>query len=71
MGITNPQYSKEQEEMYIAAQQFYKDLNAVKTPSELEQVEETLKRLTAKYSGDVAYYAFLKQKFLEKKLDMR
>lgn len=70
MGVSNPQYSKEKEEMYTVAQQFYKDLDAVKTPEEMAQVEETLKRLTAKYSGDVAYYAFLEQKFLEKKLTM-
>lgn len=70
MGVSNPQYSKEKEEMYAAAQQFYKDLDAVKIPEEMAQVEETLKRLTAKYSGDVAYYAFLEQKFLERKLTM-
>ncbi len=68
MGVSNPQYSKEQEEMYEAAQRFYKDLETVKTPEELSKVEETLKRLTAKYTGDVAYYAFLQQKYLEKKL---
>lgn len=68
MGVSNPQYSKDKEEMYIAAQQFYKDLDAVKSPEGMAEVEELLKRLTAKYSGDVAYYAFLEQKFIEKKI---
>ena len=70
MGVSNPQYSKEKEEMYNAAQQFYKDLDKAKNSDELINIEDKLRRLTAKYSGDVAYYAFLEQKFLEKKLDM-
>jgi predicted ATP-binding protein involved in virulence len=68
MGVENPVYSKEKEEMYKYAQEFYKALDTVTNPKELTRIEEKLKLLTAKYSNDVAYYAFLEQKLLEKKL---
>lgn len=70
MGVENPQFSKEKEEMYRLAQQFYKDLDIVSSKSDLDILDHRLKMLTAKYCGDVAYYAFLEQKLLEKKMSL-
>lgn len=60
-GIELPQRSHRYQEMYQTAQKYYKLLEELKTaPSEeLSRLEDQLNELTAPFSDNVAYHAFL------------
>lgn len=66
MGIPNPQYSDEKQEMYKLAEEFYQNLNQAKNPEDLKEIKEKLDLLIARFGDNPAYYAFLQQKYLEK-----
>lgn len=66
MGIPNPQYSDEKQEMYKLAEEFYQNLNQAKNPEDLKEIKGKLDLLIARFGDNPAYYAFLQQKYLEK-----
>lgn len=70
MGVENPQYSDEKQEMYEAARQYYAGLESVRSREELEPLKERLELLTARFGDNPAYYAFLKQKYMEKSAEL-
>lgn len=70
MGVANPKFSSEQEKKIELAKEFYSNLDNATSDRDIQQIEDELNILTAKYSNDVAYYAFLEQKLLEKKVEM-
>lgn len=70
MGIENPQYSDEKQEMYILAEKYFTKLNKAGSKSDLEPIKEKLDYLTARFGDNPAYYAFLKQKYLEKMTEL-
>ena len=61
MGIATPQRSHRLTEMYAVAKEYYKLLEQadVADPIEKEQLKQRLDELTAPYSDNVAYHAFL------------
>jgi predicted ATP-binding protein involved in virulence len=66
-GVDTPNMSSEREEMFKAAEDYYKLLDSAEKESNLERLQELkdkLDSITEKYSDDVAYYAFLKQERL-------
>lgn len=71
MGVKNPQYSDEKQEMYVLAQEYFSKLEKAKTIEELNPLKEKLEILTARFGNNPAYYAFLNQKYLEKSLEVK
>ena len=71
MGIKLPQRSERLQEMYDAAQEYYELLNQSKNPSleEKKKWKDELDKLRARFSDDVAYYAFLDMERLAKELE--
>ncbi len=69
MGIPVPQRSKRHQDMYDAAKEYYSLLeNAAPGDSaELKELEHKLQALSAPFSEDVAYTAFLESKLAETK----
>jgi len=70
MGVENPQYSHEKEEMYTLAQQYFNNLQDLTQKEQLNEIKVKLDILIAKYSKDPAYYAFLEQQFYAKKAEL-
>ncbi|MBP3608818.1 MAG: AAA family ATPase [Lachnospiraceae bacterium] len=71
MGIDNPQYSDEKREMMELAEKYFSELNGVNNQEDLKTIREKLDYLTAKFGDNPAYYAFLRQKYLEKAAELR
>jgi predicted ATP-binding protein involved in virulence len=65
-GIPVPQRSYRYQEMYDTAKRYYELLEKSKTvpQAELAQIEAALNQLSAPFSDDVAYHAFLEMKRL-------
>lgn len=66
-GVETPNMSSEREEMFKAAEDYYKLLDSAEKETNLERLQmlkDKLDSITEKYSDDVAYYAFLKQERL-------
>lgn len=70
MGVENPQYSDEKQQMYQLAAEYFSQLNQVQESEGLEDVKAQLQRLTARFGDNPAYYAFLNQKYLERKAEL-
>ena len=70
MGIENPQYSDEKQEMFELAETYFSQLNKAENKSDLEPIREKLDYLTARFGDNPAYYAFLKQKYFEKMTEL-
>lgn len=70
MGVENPQYSDEKQKMYELAEQYYMKLETVENREELQRLKSELDVLTARFGDNPAYYAYLKQKYLEKAMKM-
>lgn len=70
MGIENPQYSDEKQKMYVLAQEYFDKLNQVQCREDLKHVEEELMTLVARFGDNPAYYAFLKQMYIEKMAEL-
>ncbi len=65
MGVDMPQRSKRHQEMYDAAKEYYKILqetpkaDAQNDPQKKEELKRKLDELSAPFSDNVAYHAFL------------
>lgn len=70
MGIENPQYSDEKQKMYELAQEYFVEINQAHSRKDLKSVEMKLKVLSARFGDNPAYYAFLKQIYLEKMAEL-
>ncbi|MFZ3172179.1 MAG: AAA family ATPase [Carboxydocellales bacterium] len=70
MGIEIPQYSKHKQSMYEAASKYFAALNNVTTKVDVEELKVELDLLSAKYGDNVAYYAFIEQKYYAKKAEL-
>lgn len=70
MGVDTPQYSKHKLLMYEAASKYFAALNSVETKEHLEELRIELDLLSTQYSQNVAYYAFIEQKYFEKKVEL-
>lgn len=71
MGVENPQYSDEKQEMYELAQEYFSKLNQADDKEHLQKVKARLDVLTARFGNNPAYYAYLNQKYLEKSLEVK
>jgi len=62
MGVEMPQRSKRYQEMYRAAREYYQTLEEAEQSNghELERLERRLDELSAPFSENVAYHAYLK-----------
>ena len=69
MQVPMPHYSEKKEQMYKAAEKYFGALNANVDAEKLEALKEELDVLSAEYSDNPAYNAFLKQKYLERKAE--
>ena len=70
MGVENPQYSVEKQEMFELAEDYFAALAKVGSKEELEKIKERLNVLTARFGDNPAYYAYLNQKYIDKKAEM-
>lgn len=68
MGVENPQYSDEKQEMYKLAEEYFSKLELAEDKESLKDMKEDLDRLIARFGDNPAYYAFLQQKYIEKSL---
>ena len=68
MGVEIPQYSQKKQEMYKAAAAYYEALDRAASEEDLEKLREELMLLSEKYGDNVAYYAFIEQKYHAKKV---
>ena len=61
MGIAIPQRSERYKKMYEVAKEYYKVLQKAQEAdeSEIERLKQKLDELSAPFSDNVAYYAFL------------
>ena len=67
MNVSVPQYSEKKQKMFEAAEAYLTALKQSVSKEEIEKLKEKLDLLTAEYSDNPAYYALLKQKYIEKK----
>ena len=70
MGVENPQYSAEKQEMYELAEDYFLALEQAEKEEDLDRMKEKLNVLTARYGDNPAYYAYLNQKYIDKKAEM-
>ncbi len=64
MGIELPQRSERYNQMFVAAQEYYRLLQQAKgaSPQNIDRLKQKLDELTAPFSDNVAYHAFLQIK---------
>lgn len=70
-GVDTPNMSTKREEMFKAAEEYYKLLDSAEkasNPEKLQELKDKLDSITELYSDDVAYYAFMKQERLTRGL---
>lgn len=70
MGVENPQYSDEKQQMYEVAQQYFSQLEQANNKEDLKNLKSELELLTARFGDNPAYYAFLNQRYLQKKVEL-
>ena len=70
MKVPIAQYSEKKLKMYKAAEEYFKALKGNVSKEELEKLKEQLDVLSAEYSDNPAYNAWMKQKYLEKRLEI-
>jgi predicted ATP-binding protein involved in virulence len=66
-GVETPNMSSKREEMFKAAEDYYKLLDSAEKENNkdrLQELKDKMDAISEKYSDDVAYYAFLKQERL-------
>lgn len=66
MNVPIVQYSEKKVKMYKAAEEYFHALNNEMSEEELQDLKKKLDALTAQYSDNPAYYAWMQQKYLEK-----
>lgn len=70
MGVENPQYSLEKQKMIELAEDYFAALAQADSEEKLEKIKERLNVLTARFGDNPAYYAYLNQKYIDKKIEM-
>lgn len=71
MNVPMVQYSEKKMKMYKAAEEYYNALKEATSDQELEVLKEKLDVLSAEYSDNPAYGAWMKQKYLEKQMEIK
>ena len=70
MRVPIPQYSERKRKMYEAAREYYDALEKSTSRESLQKLKEKLDVLSSEYSDNPAYAALMKQKYLEKKVEI-
>lgn len=70
MKVPMVQYSEKKLEMYEAAREYFEKLRSASTEQELKPLKEKLDFLSAQYSDNPAYNAWMQQKYLEKRAEI-
>lgn len=70
MMVPTPQYSEKKMKMYKAAEEYFSALKEDVSKERLMELKERLDVLSAEYSDNPAYSAWMKQKYLEKKVEI-
>lgn len=70
MKVPVAQYSEKKRKMYEAAEKYFEALKTCASEEELQKLKEQLDFLSSLYSDNPAYSALMKQKYLEKKVEM-
>lgn len=70
MGIVNPQYSDEKQKMFELAQEYFYKLDQIHCREDLKIIEDELRVLLARFGDNPAYYAFLRQRYIEKMAEL-
>lgn len=70
MGVENPRYSVEKQEMFALAEGYFAALDQAGSQEDLERIKERLNVLTARFGDNPAYYAYLNQKYIDKAAEM-
>lgn len=71
MKVPTPQYSEKKVKMYEAAEAYFKAVKNCKSEEEIIYLKEQMDLLSAEYSDNPAYCALIKQKYLEKKAEVK
>ena len=71
MNVPIVQYSEKKVKMYKAAQDYFNALKAASSEEELQKLKEQLDVLSAEYSDNPAYNAWMQQKYLEKRAEIK
>ncbi len=69
MDVSTAKYSEKKEAMYYAAEEYFQALNGDATQERMDELKERLDVLSAEYSDNPAYNAYMKLKYLEKKAE--
>lgn len=69
MDVSTAKYSEKKEAMYHAAEAYFQALNGDVTQERVDELKERLDVLSAEYSDNPAYNAYMKLKYLEKKAE--
>ena len=56
--------------MYKIAEEYFRALKEAASAEELQELKEQIDVLSAEYSDNPAYHAWMKQKYLEKKVEI-
>lgn len=70
MNVPVAQYSEKKLKMYEAAEEYFNALKGEVSQEKLQELKERLDVLSAEYSDNPAYNAWMKQKYLEKKVEI-
>ena len=70
MKVPVPKYSEKKQKMYEAAEEYLNALKQNISEEKLQKLKERLDLLSSEYSDNPAYCALLKQKYLEKKVEV-
>lgn len=69
MDVSTAKYSEKKEAMYHAAEEYFQALNGDVTQERMDELKDRLDVLSAEYSDNPAYNAYMKLKYLEKKAE--
>lgn len=67
MDVPTAKYSEKKEAMFHAAEEYFQALDGDVTQERMDELKERLDILSAEYSDNPAYNAYMKLKYLEKK----
>lgn len=70
MKVPMVQYSEKKMKMYKAAEEYFNGLKGNVSKDKLQELKERMDFLSAEYSDNPAYAALMKQKYLEKKVEI-
>lgn len=70
MNVPTSKYGEKKEKMYKAADEYFRALRQSTSEKELEELKLKLDVLSAEYGDNPAYCAFIKQRYLEKQVEI-